>query len=128
LRGLREKEILKRWARTVIPAEVADRHKQPYRAPDVPAFFAAGRPEYVSEVLAPDAIRRVGLFEPAGVAGLLRRCDSGRATGFAESQALVAILSTQLWHEMFFRNPASPPTGSLRRPDVVLDEVPALAV
>jgi asparagine synthase (glutamine-hydrolysing) len=128
LRGLREKEILKRWARTVIPAEVADRHKQPYRAPDVPAFFAADRPEYVTELLAPDAIRRVGVFEPAGVAGLLRRCDSGRATGFAESQALVAILSTQLWHEMFFRNRVSPPTGSLRRPDVVLDEVPALAV
>jgi asparagine synthase (glutamine-hydrolysing) len=128
LRGLREKEILKRWARSVVPREVADRHKQPYRAPDVPAFFGAQRPDYVGDLLEPDAIRRVGLFEPAAVAGLVRRCETGRATGFAESQALVAILSTQLWHEMFFRNPVSPTAGSLRHPDVVLHGAIALAV
>jgi asparagine synthase (glutamine-hydrolysing) len=128
LRGLREKEILKRWARSVVPREVADRHKQPYRAPDVPAFFGAERPDYVGDLLAADAIRRVGLFEPAAVAGLVRRCETGRATGFAESQALVAILSTQLWNEMFFRNPAGPTAGSLRHPDVVLEGASALAV
>jgi asparagine synthase (glutamine-hydrolysing) len=128
LRGLREKEILKRWARSVVPREVADRHKQPYRAPDVPAFFGAERPDYVADLLAPDAIRRVGLFEPAAVAGLVRRCEAGRATGFAESQALVAILSTQLWHETFFRNPVSPAADSLRHPDVVLEGAAALAV
>jgi asparagine synthase (glutamine-hydrolysing) len=128
LRGLREKEILKRWARSVVPTEVTARHKQPYRAPDVPAFVGAGRPEYVAELLAPEAIRRVGLFEPAAVAGLVRRCESGRAKGFAESQALVAILSTQLWHEMFFGKPVSSVPGSLRNPDVVLEEVAALAV
>jgi asparagine synthase (glutamine-hydrolysing) len=128
LRGLREKEILKRWARSIVPVEVATRHKQPYRAPDVPAFFGAERPDYVGDLLAPDAIRRAGLFEPSAVAALVRRCEAGRATGFAESQALVAILSTQLWHEMFFRSPVIPRVGSLRRPDVVLEEIAAVAV
>ncbi|MFN2565529.1 MAG: asparagine synthase (glutamine-hydrolyzing) [Gemmatimonadaceae bacterium] len=127
LRGLREKEILKRWARTVIPGEIVDRHKQPYRAPDVPAFFGPERPAYVGELLSPEAIRRVGLFEPAAVAGLVRRCESGRATGFAESQALVAILSAQLWHEMFFTSPSTPATGRLGRPDVVLHAATAVA-
>jgi hypothetical protein len=37
------------------------------------------------------------------VSALVRRCESGRATGFAESQALVGILSTQLWHNAFVR-------------------------
>jgi asparagine synthase (glutamine-hydrolysing) len=128
LRGLREKEILKRWARSVVPEEIAGRHKQPYRAPDVPAFFEPQQPDYVADLLAPDAIHRVGLFERSAVAGLVRRCEAGRATGFAESQALVAILSTQLWHEMFFTNRVSRDAGLLRQPDVVLEGMPALAV
>jgi asparagine synthase (glutamine-hydrolysing) len=126
LRGLREKELLKRWARPLVPREVADRHKQPYRAPDIPAFVGPAQPEYVRELLQPDAIRRVGLFDSARVAGLLRRAEAGRATGFAENQAFVAILSAQLWHETFIKNSAAPAMGPLRRPDVVLEEAPAL--
>lgn len=101
LRVLREKDILRRWADDVVPRELARRPKQPYRAPDVPAFFQGGEPEYVTELLSPEALERVGIFDPTIVAGLLRRCRAGRATGFRESQALVAILSTQLWHREF---------------------------
>jgi asparagine synthase (glutamine-hydrolysing) len=111
----------------VIPAEIVERHKQPYRAPDVPAFFGSDRPAYVGEVLSPEAIRRVGLFDPVAVAGLVRRCESGRATGFGESQALVAILSAQLWHEMFFTSSASSADGRLGRPDVVLHAAAGVA-
>jgi len=98
LRGLKEKEILKRWARGVVPPGVTARSKQPYRAPDVPAFFGETQPEYVRELLSPDAVARVGLFSPRAVSALVRRCEAGRATGFAENQALVAILSTHLWY------------------------------
>ena len=102
LLGLKEKAILKRWAKRVVPPTIGQRSKQPYRAPDVPAFFADGAPEFVRAALDPVEVRRVGLFEPAAVTGLVRRCASGRATGFAENQALVAVLSTQLWHRQFF--------------------------
>jgi asparagine synthase (glutamine-hydrolysing) len=127
LRGLREKEILKRWARRIVPAPVADRSKQPYRAPDVPAFFAGNRPEYVRELLAPAAISDVGLFDPAAVAGLVRRCETGRAVGFAENQALVGVLSAQLWHEAFVRTPWTRLPDRLGDPDVFLEDarVPA---
>ena len=37
------------------------------------------------------------------VAGLLRRCRAGRATGFREGMALVGVLSTQVWHERVLR-------------------------
>jgi asparagine synthase (glutamine-hydrolysing) len=127
LRGLREKEILKRWARRVVPAAVADRPKQPYRAPDVPAFFVGERPDYVREMLAPAAIGDVGVFDPAAVSGLVRRCEAGRATGFAENQALVAVLSTQLWYESFVRTPWTALPDRLGDPDVVLEEEPMLA-
>jgi asparagine synthase (glutamine-hydrolysing) len=101
LRGLEEKEILRRWSAEIVPPIVRQRPKQPYRAPDIPAFFAADRPEYVDELLEPGQLRETGVFDPTAVAGLVRRCRAGRATAARESQALVAILSTQLWHQEF---------------------------
>jgi asparagine synthase (glutamine-hydrolysing) len=101
LRGLREKEILRRWAGAIVPEIVRARSKQPYRAPDVPAFFAGARRDYVAQALHPDRVRATGIFDPAAVSGLVARCEAGRATGVRESQALVAALSTQLWHDQF---------------------------
>jgi asparagine synthase (glutamine-hydrolysing) len=121
LRGLEEKEILRRWSADIVPPSVRQRPKQPYRAPDVPAFFASDRPEYVDELLEPAQLRATGVFEPGAVAGLVKRCRSGRATGTRESQALVAILSTQLWHQEFHSQPA-PPAAPFVRADVELHE------
>ena len=101
LRGLKEKDILRRWAARIIPRDVAQRGKQPYRAPDAASFFGKNRPEYIEELLDAGSLADAGFFEPKAVAGLIRRCEAGRVTGFAENQALVAILSTQLWHREF---------------------------
>ncbi|HEV8400909.1 MAG TPA: asparagine synthase (glutamine-hydrolyzing) [Gemmatimonadales bacterium] len=112
LRGLREKEILRRWAANVLPASAAQRVKQPYRAPDVPAFFEGEPPPYVAELLDESALKRGGIFDPAAARGLVRRCRTGQATGVREGQALVAILSTQLWQREFFETPVE--SGALR--------------
>jgi asparagine synthase (glutamine-hydrolysing) len=122
LRGLHEKDILRRWAARVVPPAVHERPKQPYRAPDAPAFFGAGQPDYVEELLGEASLRRTGIFAPDAVAGLVRRGRAGRVTGFAENQALVAILSTQLWYDQFFRaGPPSPASfAPLDRADVAL--------
>lgn len=101
LNGLREKDILRRWATSIVPPAVRDRTKQPYRAPDAASFFGPHQPEYVSEMLDRSAIERTGFFDSEAVAGLARRCQSGRVSGFAENQALVAVLSTQLWYHEF---------------------------
>lgn len=121
LRGLREKEILRRWAAKIVPPVVAKRPKQPYRAPDAPAFFGAEAPAFVEEALSSDALRGAGLFDPSAVSGLVRRCRSGRVTGFRENQALVAILSTQLWYTHFIESPVAAQALS-GRPDVALHE------
>jgi len=121
LRGLREKDVLRRWAKGIVPARVQSRPKQPYRAPDVPAFFHAAQPDYVDEMLGEDAIRRTGLFDTGGVSGLVRRCRAGRATGFRENQTLVGVLSTQLWHREFFERRDVPASLPLEGADVVLN-------
>jgi asparagine synthase (glutamine-hydrolysing) len=105
LRGLRDKDILRRWATGLLPSAVARRPKQHYRAPDVPPFFDRGAPEYVAALLDPVSIARTGIFDAQAVSGLVRRCRAGRAVGFRESQALVAILSTELWHREFLGTP-----------------------
>jgi asparagine synthase (glutamine-hydrolysing) len=119
--GLREKEILRRWAASRVPPAVLQRPKQPYRAPDVPAFFA-DEPAYVTELLDAPALARVGLFDPAAVRGLVARCRSGRATSVRESQALVGILSAQLWYAEFFARPLS--VEEPRQADVELVDTP----
>jgi asparagine synthase (glutamine-hydrolysing) len=46
-------------------------------------------------------VRDVGIYDERAVAGLVRRCRAGRATGFRENMALMGVLSTQVWHETF---------------------------
>ncbi len=122
LRGLKEKEILRRWARRILPAKASARAKQPYRAPDVPSFFGPKAPEYIADALSGASIQATGVFAPTAVAGLVRRCQAGLATGFRENQALVAVLSTQLWHDQFVARPVYPRMLDVAGADVVLQD------
>ncbi|MFL5818871.1 MAG: asparagine synthase (glutamine-hydrolyzing) [Conexibacter sp.] len=99
--GLCEKAELRSLAAKLLPAEVAARTKQPYRAPEVAPFFGEHAPGWVEERLEARALDDVGLFDSVRVDGLLRRCRTGKASGFREAMALVGILSTQVWHERF---------------------------
>lgn len=128
LLGLKEKDILKRWATGVVPDVVRQRSKQPYRAGDIAAFFGpqGARREYVESLLEESALRDAGLFEPAAVRGLLRRCSGGRATTARESQALVAVLSGQLWYRQFIGAPADVAPLSLEGGDVLVGDNPLL--
>jgi asparagine synthase (glutamine-hydrolysing) len=128
LRGLREKEVLRRWASRVLPPAIKARGKQPYRAPDAPSFFAPNSPEWISDLLTPDAVRQVGIFSPASVAGLLRRCRAGLATGFRENQAIVGVLSTQLWHHQFISSVRNISPLPIRGASVLIgDNAPVLS-
>jgi hypothetical protein len=85
------------------------------------ALFRGRPPEYVEALLDPVSLSRTGIFNPQAVAGLVRRCRAGRADGFRENQALVAILSTELWHREFLG-------ASRRRADpAVVARVPPVA-
>ena len=114
LMGLKEKWLLKRMARGLVPDAIIDRPKQPYRAPDSSSFFGSPTTqERVDEMLAPQRVREAGYFDPAAVAALLAKCRAGRAIGFADNMAFVGIYSTMLIHEMFVRRlaPMSVSTG-----------------
>lgn len=102
MRGLCEKYLLKRAMAPYLPTAIVERHKQPYRAPDIAAFFgAAAPPDYVDELMGRAAIARYGYFDPDRVERLLAKIRRGRAVGYKDNMAFVGILSTQAWHRIF---------------------------
>ena len=102
LRGLTEKHILREAARGLVPATMAKRPKQPYRAPDSASFFGgASAPGYVAKLLSGPAISASGVFDRKAVEKLAEKAFAGRAGGFRDNVALTGILSTQLWREAF---------------------------
>ncbi len=125
--GLREKVALRELAKPLLPAAVASRPKQPYRSPDAAAFFNAHEPEWVGELLAPERIAEVGVFDATAVAGLVRRCRAGKATGFRENMMLVGVLSTQALYEAFCKTTPRAPQLSEPRVRITLSRDPAAA-
>lgn len=102
LRGLTEKYLLKKSMVGLIPESVRLRTKQPYRAPDSQSFFNRGKAvEYVAELFSASKISAAGYFDASVTAKLFEKCRNGRAIGFADNMAFVAVLSTMLLHEQF---------------------------
>ena len=104
MKVLREKYLLKELARGYLPAEIVNRHKQPYRAPDIAAFFNQGvASDYVNELLSPNTLKEYGYFDPAKVGRLLEKIRQGRVIGQKDNMAFVSVLSTQVWHQLFIK-------------------------
>jgi len=106
LRSLREKHILRKSMEGRLPPAVNRRTKQPYRSPDSQSFFAPTGPAYARELLSRSAIEGSRYFDPHAVEKLTRKCSVQGAVGFADNQALVGVLSTQLWDQAFVQAPA----------------------
>ena len=121
LQGMREKVALREIAAKVLPPAIAERGKQPYRAPEITPFFAADAPEWVEEALSASALRETEIWDARLVASLLQRCRAGRATGMRESMALVGILSTQLWYREFMGKGIACYPPERRQPHVRID-------
>ncbi|MDW8308836.1 MAG: asparagine synthase (glutamine-hydrolyzing) [Verrucomicrobiales bacterium] len=116
LRGLTEKWLLKQAAQPWLPDLIRRRPKRPYRAPIHRSFFNDATPDYVRELLAPDALRQTGLFRPAAVTQLVTKIESGAPVGETDDMALAGILSTQLVHHLFVKQHRRPqPLGGRDR-------------
>jgi hypothetical protein len=52
-------------------------------------------------MLSPAQLQRAGLFNPAAVGQLVKKCEQGGHIGETDEMALAGILSTQLAHHHF---------------------------
>lgn len=103
LLGLRDKQALRRLAGRLLPPEIGQRPKRPYRAPMTAALFGAEAPDYVRALLAPAALARSGLIDVAAAGRLAARAhaQNGRMAGEREEMALVGLLTLQLLDHAF---------------------------
>jgi len=122
LRGLREKEVLRRWASRILPVQMKPERRAPHRAPDVQTFFTSTSPSWINDHISPESLRRVGIFSPAAVGGLVRRCQAGLSHALGENQAMVGVLSTQLWHHQFIERALSIPPLPASEASVLLGD------
>jgi asparagine synthase (glutamine-hydrolysing) len=106
LNGLRDKFILRKAAYNLIPPELVERPKQPYRAPISRCFLGKHSHDYVKELLSEGVLRQAGYFHSGKVAKLVEKCrkQEGYLLSERENMALVGIISTQLLDYLFIRN------------------------
>jgi asparagine synthase (glutamine-hydrolysing) len=124
--GLEEKYLLKRAFADLVPEDIRQRPKQPYRAPDAASFFAPDRPAWFEAVMAERAIAAAGVFEPSLVTGLMAKCErtGGENMSNTDNMRVLAVVSTQLTHEYFIAGDGYGALGcSLPDPSIAVDLV-----
>jgi len=104
MKALNEKYLLKMSMKRYLPDDIINRHKQPYRAPDIPAFFHHNKPDYINDLLSEQSIKEAGYFDAKKTGILLKKINAGKATGYKDNMTLMAILSTQMWHHLFIKD------------------------
>jgi asparagine synthase (glutamine-hydrolysing) len=105
-------------AADIVPREILERKKQPYRAPDAVCFFGSKAPDYIRELMSERAVADSGVFEPRAVTALVSKMkrlasDPINPPTTADNMAMVAILSVQLLHHHLLSTPPAPPAEQL---------------
>jgi asparagine synthase (glutamine-hydrolysing) len=84
-----------------LPAEVIDRPKQPYNAPNLKAFFRNGiLTERARHFLSDQQIADCGLFDAKTVARFLRKFENRvpEQVGYRDNMIMIFLLSAQMAH------------------------------
>ncbi len=104
LRGLKEKWLLRKLASKLLPPEIWQRRKRPYRAPIHHSFFGPNAPTYVAELLSKESLQESGLFNPLAVSQLLNKAQKVGQLSEVEDMAIAGLLSTQLIYHQFIKD------------------------
>lgn len=114
MRGFTEKFILRRAFNGMLPNPIVRRRKKPLTTPIARALFAKDRPDYVDDLLSRESIEKRGYFAFETVDRLRAEIDGNSERPQRRRQALMqhrllAVLTVQLWDEMYIRNWTSEP-------------------
>jgi asparagine synthase (glutamine-hydrolysing) len=96
-RGMQGKWVLKEAMRGILPENVIDRPKTGFGLP-LRAWMRGPLRPLVHDTLAPEAIKRRGIFDAAAVGQLLQGHDRGMVDG---AYALFSLMCIELWCRAF---------------------------
>ena len=105
LNGRTEKWILRQVAAKTLPKAIANRPKTMFRSKFSHTFFGPGHPRWVDQLISADSLRQTGYFDPEMVRReRMKQLALPRITArrFVMDIALTNVVSTQLWHHLFF--------------------------
>jgi asparagine synthase (glutamine-hydrolysing) len=97
--GGQTKRLLKQLALRKFPEEMVHRRKEGFVLPVTHWLLTRNR-EFVLERLAPDQLRRQGIFDPQGV-GELIEAGFRNATDYHAANKLLALLIFQIWYDAY---------------------------
>jgi asparagine synthase (glutamine-hydrolysing) len=97
LRGVQKKRLLRRAVAPLLPRAIVHGRKRGFSIPAA-AWLRGELQPFARDVLAPDAVRRQGLFRPEVVERLLSEHASGRAD---HSRQLWCLMTLGLWLDRY---------------------------
>jgi asparagine synthase (glutamine-hydrolysing) len=115
LLGLKEKYMLKRSFRGLLPESICGREKHPYRAPIAGSLLQCASMELIDE----EALRESGLFDPVKTGRLVQKLRRGGAASEVDLMALTGIMTTQLLQRDLVDGLGA--KGPLLNPQLVVD-------
>jgi asparagine synthase (glutamine-hydrolysing) len=100
---LEEKYVLKQAYADLVPKEIVERPKQPYRAPISQCFLSGGN--LASSLLTPEKLGEYGYFNLDQAEKLIAKARKNAETQISarDDMAMVAMASMQLLHHHFLR-------------------------
>jgi asparagine synthase (glutamine-hydrolysing) len=117
--GLKEKFLLKRCFRGMLPDTILDRPKHPYRAPIRDSLLNRNVPR-IREALSDRSMRDANLFSMPKVGMLLKKLETVPRASEVDEMALAGIVSSQLIYEQFVSRFPTMPTRAIS-PNILVD-------
>lgn len=124
---LAHKHLLREAFRDDLPAEIVDRPKHPYQAPDLKAFFPDGAPcELARQELDRRTVEEIGVFEPRMVERFMDKFARGlpERLGYRDNMVFCFLLSTQIAARHAREAAPNRAPTSRRTTDVIVETAP----
>lgn len=118
--GLNEKYILKKVFKDILPKNIIDRPKNPYRAPIQQSLLTAKNSGFINDMLGESAIQNSGYFNPQKVTALTKKLYAQKNINEVDGMAIAGILSTQIIDDQYIQNFSLSPDLPLE-PDLLID-------
>ena len=100
IRGLNEKYLLKKVLKDLLPIQIVNRPKNPYRAPIRNSLFKNKFLD-INFLFSEKEISKAGVFNPAKVKMLINKVERTENLSELDNMALAGIISTQFLHNHF---------------------------
>jgi asparagine synthase (glutamine-hydrolysing) len=117
LRGLTEKWLLRKAAANTLPAHIANRRKINFSTKLSGIFLNKDRPIWVDQLLSEESLKKSGYFNLDTVAKelkILTKYPRLIPRQFVFDAALTTVITTQLWHHLFFDELCELPTWTAK--------------